>query len=196
MSDQPNLMQFGGMVIGPTPEPHIPDFDRAAADVAWRQSHGSLSAYHMLLDEHAAGTINLLAKDQTRLTGPDAPEIPPGDPRFTATGGEVYGGPPGQTQVLPPGTGPQPQTAAENVSPLSEDERNMLADLRAKPEAELTQSEAANLRALSDRDEALSKPLTAANKRRLTMLRNIGDNDRTPEQSAELAALAAREGVE
>jgi hypothetical protein len=204
MSDreQPRLMSVGGMLIGPTPQPpgHLLDIDPAAADAAWRQSHGSIAAYHMLLDEHANGTINLLSRNPTRLTGPDAPQIAGGDKRFSATGGEVYGGSEqGQTPVIPLAGGPQPspQPNADQVSPLSDDERAMLAELRSKSQADdLSAGEAANLKALSDREEALAnaKPLARREQTRLTSLRD--NASRTPEENAEMAALAARENIE
>lgn len=202
--ERPRLINVGGVLIGPTPEPpgHLLDMDTAAADAAWRQSNGSIAAYHMLCEEHASGVINLLSGNPMRLTGPDAPEIAGGDKRFSATGGEVVGGATGQTPVLPLATGPQPspQPNADQVSPLSEDERNMLADLRAKPEAELSAGEAANLRALSDRETALAadtqKPLTRRERTRLNALRETAANTRSPEENAELAALEARENIE
>jgi hypothetical protein len=206
--ERPRLMNVGGVLIGPTPEPpgHLLDMDTAAADAAWRQSNGSIAAYHMLCEEHANGVINLLSGNPMRLTGPDAPEIAGGDKRFSATGGEVAGNDTGQTPVLPLATGPQPSPRpnADQVSPLSEDERNMLADLRAKPEAELSAGEAANLRALEDREEALSsadnqrplRPLTNRMRERLAAIRDIAEGSRTPQENAELAALEARENIE
>jgi hypothetical protein len=203
-------MQIGGMLVGPTPPPpdHLADIDSEAADAAWRQSHGSLAAYHMLLQEHRDGAINLLSGGALRITPDDAPNVAPGDARFSATGGEVYGGEPGTAQVLPPGAGPQPEPEAEHVSPLSEAEREMLAELRAKPESELSAGDAANLRALSDREEALSgnggedtgggnqRPLTARQRDRLATIREIPEGSRTPAQTTELAALEARENIE
>lgn len=206
MSDQgPRLMNIGGMLIGPTPQPpaHLQNIDTAAADAAWRQSNGSMAAYHTLLQEHNDGVINLLSKNPMRITRADAPDIEGvGDPRFTDTGGAVVGEP-GTIQTVAPGSPQAGEPTADQVSPLSENEREMLAELRAKPEGELSQSDAANLRALSDREEALAndaggsdqRPLTRRQETRLATLRDIPEADRTPEQNTELAALAARERV-
>lgn len=200
MSDRgPRLVNIGGRLYGDAPEPpaHLHDIAADAANAAWQQSNGSIAAYHMLLDEHAGGVINLLSKNPTRLTGPDAPEIAGGDPRLTATGGEVYGGPPGTIQTVAPGTSQAPAPRADQVSPLSESERNMLTDLRGKTEAELTQSEAANLRALEYREQALrnSEPLADTDRDRLAQLRAMPEAELTQPMRDELNGLVARESL-
>lgn len=209
MSDQPRLINIAGRLYGPTPEPpsHLRDIDRGVADAAWRQSNGSIAAYHMLLDEHLSGAINLLSKNPMRLTAEDAPEIAGGDPRYSATGGEVYGGPPGTIQTVAPGMPQAGAPRADQVSPLSESERNMLAELRAKPEVELSQSEAANLRALTDRETAIERdpdntrdfaelqPLTVAERDRLSTLRAMPEAELTQPLHDEMADLIVREGI-
>lgn len=202
MSDRYQGVNIGGRYFGPTPQP--PEgIGGDVADAAWRQANGSMRAYHMLLEEHAAGVINLLAGDQTRLTGPDHIEVAGGDPRLTATGGEVVGEP-GQMMTHAPGTPQAPEPTATQVSPLSQSERDMLAELRGKSEAELTQSEAANLRMLSDREEALAsgggelqelRPLTVAERDRLATLRAMPEAEMTQPMHDEMADLIVRENI-
>jgi hypothetical protein len=149
MSDQPRTMNVAGRHFGPTPEiPEGMDIPAEAADTAWRQSYGSFAAFHALLAEHAAGTIDLLAEDQTRLTPHDAPAVAAGDDRFTVTGGETYGDTagPASMQTQPP----RPQFEPEPLQPLSEQEHARLEELRALTAPEPAQAD--EMAALSERE--------------------------------------------
>lgn len=154
MSDDQRMVNIGGQLFGPAPEPpeHLRGVGGEVADAAWRQSHGSMAAYHALLSEHSRGVIDLTAENQTRLTPEDAPQtIGNGDARLTDTGGAVYGGTgPGSIQTTAPAR-PEPSGFTET---LSADETARLEELRAIPPGERSAADNSELTALESRERA------------------------------------------
>lgn len=148
MSDAPRLMKIGSQLVGETPKPpqHLLDVGHEVADAAWRQSHGSLAAYEMLLAEHQRGEIDLISG---KPTGKE-PQFPigNGDARLTATGGEVYG------RIGQPTPDAELTAAEARHEPMTVADRDRLAALQAMPEEDRTPSETDELAELQARESA------------------------------------------